>query len=190
MSYDEAVHTLTTAVRVEIENRHCTPLLDDYMTYIQQAAQFFTAPGSKFGLALMGTPGNGKTTMARAIKAVIDSIADIAATNGRGGSKAEMLTAKQLVRCYRSHPDKWEQLCNRHFLIIDDFGEEPVDVMHYGNVTSPVIDLLSWRYDMQRLTIITTNLPNNDIRKLYGDRIADRFNEMMQVIIFTNKSFR
>ena len=190
MSYGEAVHNLTTAVKVEIENRHCTPQLQEYMTYIQQVAQFFTEPGSKFGLALMGTPGNGKTTMARAIGDVIDSIADLAILNGCSASKAVMVTAKQLVRYYRTKPDQWENLCFKPFLIIDDFGEEPVEVVDYGNVINPVIDLLSWRYDMQRLTIITTNLPNNDIRKLYGDRIADRFNEMMNVVIFTNKSFR
>ena len=190
MSYDEAVHTLATAVRVEIEKRHCTPLLDDYMTYIQQVAQFFTEPGTKFGLTLMGLPGNGKSTMARAIAAVIDSIADLAIINERSGSKAVMVTAKQLVRYYRTHPDQWENLCFKPFLIIDDFGEEPVEVVDYGNVINPVIDLLSQRYDEQKLTILTTNATNLQIRKTYGDRIADRFNEMMQVIIFTNKSFR
>lgn len=190
MSYDEVAQALTIAVKVEIENRHCMPQLQEYMTYIQQVAQFFTDPGSKFGLALMGTPGNGKTIMARAIKAVIDTIAELAIINDRGGSKAEMVTAKQLVRLYRTDFDRWEKLCIRPFLIIDDFGEEPVEVMDYGNVINPVIDLLSQRYDEQKLTILTTNVTNKQIRKTYGDRIADRFNEMMQVIIFTNKSFR
>ena len=190
LTYDEAVQVLTTAAKVEIENRHFTPQLQGYMTYIEQVAQFFTEPGTKFGLALMGTPGNGKTTMARAIKAVIDTLASINIKNDRAGTCAEMVTAKQLVRYYRSDFEQWERMCNKHFLIIDDFGEEPVEVMDYGNVINPVIDLLSQRYEAQRLTIITTNTTNQQIRKTYGDRIADRFNEMMKVIIFTNKSYR
>lgn len=190
LTYDEAVKVLTTAVKVEIENRHFTPQLQDYMTYIEQVAQFFTEPGTKFGLTLMGLPGNGKSTMARAIAAVIDSIADLAIINERSGSKAVMVTAKQLVRYYRTHPDQWENLCFKPFLIIDDFGEEPVEVVDYGNVINPVIDLLSRRYDMQKLTILTTNATNLQIRKTYGDRIADRFNEMMKVVVFTNPSYR
>ena len=62
--------------------------------------------------------------------------------------------------------------------------------MDYGNVINPVIDLLSQRYEDQKLTIITTNVTNLQIRKTYGDRIADRFNEMMKVVIFTNPSYR
>ena len=160
------------------------------MTYIEQVAQFFTEPGTKFGLTLMGLPGNGKSTMARAIAAVIDSIADLAIINERSGSKAVMVTAKQLVRYYRSDYERWEKLCIRPFLIIDDFGEEPVEVMDYGNVINPVIDLLSQRYDDQKLTILTTNVTNQNIRKTYGDRIADRFNEMFARVVFNEKSFR
>ena len=170
--------------------RHCTPQFDGYMTYVNQVARFFTEPGAQFGLALMGTPGNGKTTMARAVKAVFDTLASINIKNDRPGAFADMVTAKQLVRYYRSDFDRWEKMCNRHFLIIDDFGEEPVEVMDYGNVINPVIDLLSQRYDEQRLTILTTNTTNQQIRKTYGDRIADRFNEMMKVIVFNNPSYR
>ena len=190
LSYDDVVRALTTAVKVEIEMRHCTPRLDDYMTYIYQVAEFFTNPGNKFGLALMGTTGNGKTTMARAIKSVMNTLAKINNDRNKSVAFVEMVTAKQLVRSYRSDSKSWESLCKRHYLIIDDFGEEPVEVMDYGNVINPVIDLLSQRYDDQHLTILTTNVTNKQIRKTYGDRIADRFNEIMKVIIFTNPSYR
>ena len=39
-------------------------------------------------------------------------------------------------------------------------------------------------------TVFSKDLTNEEIRQKYGDRIADRFNEMMNVIIFKNKSFR
>ena len=55
---------------------------------------------------------------------------------------------------------------------------------------TPLIDLISIRYEEQLFTMITTNLKPNDIRERYGDRIADRFNEMLEKIVFENPSYR
>ena len=73
---------------------------------------------------------------------------------------------------------------------IDDLGTEPQEVMDFGNVVTPVIDLLTKRYDEQLFTIITTNLTPKQIRKHYGDRIADRLNEMVEKIVFNNGTYR
>jgi DNA replication protein DnaC len=62
--------------------------------------------------------------------------------------------------------------------------------MDFGNVLCPIVDLLTKRYDMQLFTIITTNLTPSEIREKYGDRIADRMNEMMVKIIFNNDTYR
>jgi DNA replication protein DnaC len=62
--------------------------------------------------------------------------------------------------------------------------------MDFGNVMYPIIDILTKRYDMQLFTIITTNLTPAEIREKYGDRIADRMNEMMVKIIFNNPTYR
>jgi DNA replication protein DnaC len=37
---------------------------------------------------------------------------------------------------------------------------------------------------------VTTNLKPAEIRERYGDRIADRLNEMMVKIIYRNDSYR
>ena len=76
------------------------------------------------------------------------------------------------------------------FTTIDDLGIEPVEVMDYGNIMTPVIDLLTKRYEAQLFTIVTTNLDPKDIRKRYGDRIADRLNEMMAKIVYRNPTYR
>lgn len=67
---------------------------------------------------------------------------------------------------------------------------EPIEVMDYGNISYPLIDLLTQRYELQQFTIITTNLTGQAIREKYGDRIADRLNEMMEKVGFTNPSYR
>lgn len=61
-------------------------------------------------------------------------------------------------------------------LAIDDLGTEPVEVMDYGNIITPVINLLTKRYEAHLFTIVTTNLDPKEIHKRYGDRIADRLN--------------
>ena len=73
---------------------------------------------------------------------------------------------------------------------IDDPGTESQEVMDFGNVVTPVIDLLTKRHDEQLFTIITTNLTPKQIREHYGDRIAERLNEMVEKIVFTNNSYR
>lgn len=73
---------------------------------------------------------------------------------------------------------------------IDDLGTEPSEVLDYGNIYTPVIDLLTKRYEEQLFTIITINLTPQQIRGHYGDRIADRLNEMVKKIVFNNCTYR
>ena len=75
-------------------------------------------------------------------------------------------------------------------LAIDDLGIEPRELLVFGNVCTPIVDLITDRYEQQRVTHITTNLTPGQIREHYGDRIADRLNEMACKIIFRNESYR
>ena len=85
---------------------------------------------------------------------------------------------------------KFADLRRRDMLAIDDMGKEPAEIMNYGNVLNPVIDIIEHRYQHQLFTAITTNLTGNQIREKYGARIADRFNEMLEVIVFQDISYR
>ena len=49
---------------------------------------------------------------------------------------------------------------------------------------------MSYRYDKMLPTIITTNLPMADIRPKYGDRLAERLNELMEVVHMPDINFR
>lgn len=172
----------------EVEYRHQAfktgPLLQGY---ISRAAAFITE-GKRFGLLICGVPGNGKTTLMRSVASLIN-VFNIKDSYGEQ-LFVRFISAKDIVRTAKENYNSFKKLCEAPALAIDDFGEEPVEVLDYGNVLNPVIDLLSIRYDLQLLTLITTNTANDKIRENYGDRIADRFNEMMQVIIFYNPSYR
>jgi len=154
---------------------------------VSQAAGWLTGR-QKLGLLMCGLPGNGKSTLMRAIASLLDymRVPDIF-----GNMVAVMMRdARDVARVSRDNYAEFKKICETPFLALDDIGIEPAEVLDYGNVLSPVIDLLSVRYNEQLPTIVTTNLTSRQIREKYGDRIADRFNEMMQVIIFTNSSYR
>ena len=75
-------------------------------------------------------------------------------------------------------------------LAIDDVGTEPAEVLHFGNAITPITDLLSIRYDEQLFTIVSSNLTPSQVRQKYGERIADRLNEMAKTVVFQNVSYR
>ena len=71
--------------------------------------------------------------------------------------------------------------------IFDDLGVETV-VNYFGNLLSPMCEIIAGRYDyymshgMQ--TIITTNLSATQIEQRYGARVRSRLREMMNLVAF------
>lgn len=189
MTTDEAVSALETAFQVEVEYRHGiyngTTVQQEY---IRRAAECLTNKGQKFGIFMVGGPGNGKTTLMKAIQSLVTTLKLKNEYNER--MYVVFTTAKEIERLCQENYTGFKRLCDKPLLAIDDFGAENVDVKVYGNVINPVTDLLSHRYDEQLFTMMTSNLPNRKVREEYGDRLADRLNEMMEVIVFTNSSFR
>lgn len=189
MTQDQAADFLLAGVMGEVEYRHGvfedTPVLRGY---INKVSQWLTSSDHKFGLVLCGTCGNGKTTLMRAICSVINflNIKD----QYNDSYSIGILSAKDIAHKNKDDYTAYKQICGRTMLAIDDLGFESAEVLSYGNVLNPLIDLIEQRYTDQLFTLITTNLTPEQIRERYGDRIADRFNEMMTKIIFTNSSYR
>ena len=100
------------------------------------------------------------------------------------------MTANEIAWKNKNDFSSWERIKTIPLLAIDDLGTEPREILDYGNVLNPIVDLLTKRYDEQLFTIFTTNLTLVQIREKYGDRIADRLNEMMDIIEFTNPTYR
>ena len=85
---------------------------------------------------------------------------------------------------------RFARIKNAELLHIDDVGCEPTSVKVWGNEISPLVEVLYHRYDRLLYTVITSNLYEEDILKRYGDRVADRFYEMFDLLSFENKSYR
>ena len=144
---------------------------------------------SKFGIMLCGNCGNGKTTMMYAIRNLVNYLSRMGAIAiGNTRPELEVMDAMSIVK--RTKDDELMNIATKQMLGIDDLGNEPAEVMNYGNVVNPLAELLEIRYKRQLYTIVTTNLIPKQIREKYGARVADRLNEMFGVVIFKNSTYR
>lgn len=189
MTVDEAEQYIRGAFEAQVELRGGAVEYDEMTTKnLRLVAETLAGDSHKFGLLLAGTCGNGKTTTMRAVQSVVQLLNN---TRYRSGERIGnyLVEAKEIVQL----PDKTGVLKFYQatpLLFLDDLGREPTVVLKYGNVTSPITELLEYRYNQRLTTIVTTNLEPSEIRTKYGDRIADRFNEMFAVVRYTGNSYR
>ena len=179
----QAYDLLTAAYAAEVESRHGSFCPDtETQAHIRQTARALTGT-DKFGVAFCGEVGNGKTTLMSAVCSLT------AYLFAGGGKYFRKVKATDIAAVYESRKD-FRALCGQELLAIDDLGCEPVEVMSYGNILTPTVELLMCRYEHQLFTMLTTNIAPNKIKDRYGARIADRFREMLHVVSFTNRTYR
>ena len=196
ISEKEAANGIYAAIKAEVESRRGIFLFDDdSRSHILAAARWLINPDSSPSLMLCGLYGNGKTTLAKAIAWLIGYLSE--RELGYSNRKVMRLyTAKNICRMcaasekFKEQYDEYGRLFTEPMMIIDDLGEEPKEVMVYGMIHTPIIDIISERYAAQRMTIITTNLNADELKIKYGERIYDRIKEMLTTIIFENDSYR
>lgn len=197
MPENKLMWTLYAYYHNEVTRRGEQPTLnDEQKRCIREAATWLADPTGKPGLLLQGLYGNGKTTLMKAIVALINDSYDSCIREERYNVKT--IEAKEIARIGISNSDKqqeeFKRLCREPLLAIDDLGEEPAEIISYGSIYTPVKDLLLERYKRQAFTIVTTNLVNTQEKKEltehYGERVVDRFREMMKIIVFKNPSYR
>lgn len=197
MSEQSALDLLTAHYIFEVEARHNNIRLDENtINNLRKMAHYLTKPNPKFGVMLCGTCGNGKTTLVFALRNTIAYLKNKGHFDKYRSSESpyfdfelRFVDVRDVIEIFKDKP-RYANLRSERLLAIDDLGKEPVEVLDYGNVTNPLTDLLEYRYLYQKFTIITTNLDAKEIREKYGTRVADRFNEMLEVIVFQDISYR
>ena len=190
MEQEQAKRVLLCAVKAEVEYRCRRFEMNSHVE--QQAATiagWLTDGGSAFGLLLCGGCGNGKSTFVKAFQQILNQM-QLRDEYGRGYRGIRIMDARGIARMCKGDWREWEHICDLPMLAVDDLGIEPLEIQDYGNVLSPMVELLMRRYDRQLFTMVTTNLTPQEIRAKYGDRIAARLNEMMVKIVFPNPTYR
>ncbi len=191
----EAFDMLMDFYQTEVLDRHMEFISDDNVTTViaetvMHMVQMFPSPG----LLLCGSTGNGKTTLAKAFKRMCQRLDSTGHFKYMGEYfKFESRFLKGLEICdiaSSKSEDDFNELKNIPLLVIDDTGEEPREVLDYGNVSHPVRRLIEDRYERLKFTILTTNLVPDDIKAQYGLRVFDRLEELYLKIIFRGTSYR
>lgn len=199
MTEGQAYEYLLAAYIMEVQLRYRRFIYNGFIEdQIKQVAKCLTTSSEKFGVVLCGGCGNGKTTMLKALQNLVRRLeiikSDISPNAGHSSDNyyGFTITNAMQIAQLRSRTD-YSQFCKfarTDILGIDDVGIEPAEVQDYGNIMCPIKELLAMRYDAQLFTVFTTNLEPKDIRQRYGDRIADRLNEMMTKVVYRNPTYR
>lgn len=190
MSEEIIYDYLLASNMAEVEYRHRLFVDNDEVhSQLSQMAHWSSSRNSKFGMILCGGCGNGKSTMLKAFQQLLNFL-NLPAPYGQGYYGIQIVDAKYIAHLCKTDYSAFLKLASKDMLGIDDLGTEAKEIMDFGNVFTPIIDLLTKRYEEQLFTIITTNLTPLQIREHYGDRIADRLNEMVDKIIYKNSTYR
>ena len=197
MDADAARELLKDAYIAEVEKRGRKAVYSvSTREKIAQLADFLTTDSSKFGFMLSGNVGNGKTTLLYAFQTLLNCMRlkkpqmSMSVESESDVYGIRIVDAADVSRMALDRDKAWVRLRNQDMLAIEDMGKEPSEVMTYGNVLSPITELMEYRYDKQLFTAVTTNLTPKQISEKYGERIADRFREMFCKIVFKNDSYR
>lgn len=191
----EAFLMLYRLYQEEVQGRYLDFCNDAYtQEVVAKVIKHLTKPHPESGIMLCGVPGNGKTTLAKAILRMARILNSQGAFSYMGEYfrfETRFITATEVCEYYKNQDDdKIIRLKEIPLLVIDDLGEEPCEVLSFGTPAHPVRRLIEKRYETMCFTIITTNLVSDDLFKQYGWRVMDRIQEMYYRIIHQAPSYR
>lgn len=174
---------------------------------IEKVAKWLYYPTLKSGLLLNGNVGCGKTTIARAIKNLINglqigfcetTIIDKKYRFALGSypfvknssNICKEIKESTLARIARSREFDFENIIKSPYLFIDDLGTEYSQVTSYGSKMMPICELIDLRNDKMLFTLATTNLKIDQIRDIYGDRTMSRVKELFNILTISGGDLR
>ena len=190
MNSETAAQYLIAAISAEVEYRDHTFLNgDEFQKQVAHVSQWICGLTHKNSLLLAGGCGNGKTTFVYAMQNIVNHLNITNQVTGQNFG-ISLFNAKDLANICKTCQKDWRAIMDKDIMAIDDLGTEPREVIEYGNVLSPIIDLISYRYEHQLPTILTSNLTPQQISEVYGKRIGDRLKETTEIVPFLNGSYR
>lgn len=196
---------IRTGYEREVTRRNCTfKLFDTTMENIRHVARHFVPEEGardprKVGFFLCGGTGQGKTSILRAVNAMLCQFVDEGKVPSYENDRYPvMVNAAEVARMATNDLDGYERLKRCERLFIDDVGAEASEVMSYGVPIHPMEDLLSYRYEQRSKTFLASNYAYSELfcntetwaAKYPDPRLEDRLHEILNVITFRGGSYR
>lgn len=182
--YDEYVSLLTQSVNTILEKRkeRISFVIDTLNESVIEQLYLYLRLDERFsgdlkkGIMLMGKYGCGKTIIMQAITEMYNTVIHSFHIQR---PLLKFIKSSDLQNILKEKPTN---VFSRRPLVIDEFGREPKQVMDFGNIKSPMIELLCERYDNGAWTHGTSNFTletlcsENQYGKMTGDRLKSMFN--------------
>ena len=168
--------------------------------YVSEDPAFETAGYShKKGILLFGGVGVGKTFLLEFFQNnqkqsyQLVTCQDVEATYAKAGVDGDAKTGSKGISKYfglhsLSVANKFGQKTLGFFF--DDLGQEVTNTKYFGTERNVMQEVLTMRYrnGLFTSTHLTTNLSGDQIKDVYGVRVADRMREMFNIIAFPSSA--
>jgi DNA replication protein DnaC len=155
------------------------PVITQLKLWLQNSTEF--VGNTKKGILINGKIGSGKTLIMESFMRTYNSLAE----------KEKQMQYKDSRLLFKEIIEDGVKAFSGGVLFIDDLGKEPLEYINYGYKSLPMVELLSERYRLGRLTFATSNFSvDKTFREKYGDTISDRIKEMFNIIELKGESKR
>lgn len=201
----QVLHTAYSNEVIQRGKEKITPIKE-----LEDVARWLHISTLKPWLIIYGSVGNGKTTTARAVislyqtlrNVAIDKLKDRWQLKQQGDEILslyehiatihipQMFSAQDISSFASNDQEQFDKVKGCPFLVIDDIGIEPTRVLNYGTEISPIAEVLYYRYERNMMTILTTNKDFEQLSATYGERISDRLKEVASRIGYKSSSYR
>lgn len=178
---DSIYQDVKKQINIEIEGTGHIPVHNPDMDRPFTALTYWFYRGCKNTsrwFCMCGGVGSGKTTIMKAVYNYIKKIQTV--ENGRQAWHApfccKYITSGELAEMMKDKAT-WNLTKSYQVLFVDDIGQEPTEIMDFGNEVSPFRELINDRYNNNLGLVFSTNLTASQLKETYGERAADRLRE-------------